>query len=332
VGAEELRQRVWPVQLATLVKELPKRGADYLYELKFDGYRILAVKAGAELRLFSRRGNDWTEEFGVVATAARKLRNKEFVIDGEACALDERGVPRFQLLQNRSGQAPRLAYFVFDLLWLDGQDLRRLPLEERRERLARVLARLPKESCIALSSAVPGEPSDILRTACSRGLEGIVAKEKGSPYLGGRGPSWLKIKCTLRQEFAIAGYVPLLGTRLGEVGALLLALKGPDGAFHFAGKVGTGFTSAMRSSLGRLLEADRVDEPPVIDAPRLAGARWSRLRHVAEVEFIEWTSASELRHPSFQGLRKDKTPDECIREDVLLPAVVARDTRERSEQ
>jgi hypothetical protein len=115
------------------------------------------------------------------------------------------------------------------------------------------------------------------------------------------GSPLLKIKWTHRQEFAIAGYVPLLGTRIGEVGGLILALKSPDGAFHFAGKVGTGFTSAMRAKLGKLLEADHVDKSPLVDAPRLRGARWSGLKHVAEVEFIEWTSASELRHPSFQG-------------------------------
>jgi bifunctional non-homologous end joining protein LigD len=314
--AEQLRKRIWPVQLATLVKEVPKRSADYIYELKFDGYRILAVKAGAELRLFSRRGQDWTNEFAVVAKAAQKLRASELVVDGEVCALDERGVPRFGLLQNRGNSPPKLAYFVFDLLWREGRDLRQLRLEERRDALARVLGTPSKDSVIALSSAVPGEPRDILRTACSSGMEGIVAKEKGSPYGGGRGLTWLKLKCTKRQEFALAGYVPLLGTRVGEVGALLLALKGTDGAFHFAGKVGTGFTSEMRARIGKLLEHDHIDEPPVVDAPRLAGARWSRLKHVGEVEFIEWTSASELRHPSFQGLRKDKTPDECVREDV----------------
>ena len=203
--AEELRKRIWPVQLATLVKEVPKRGTDYIYEIKFDGYRILATKTAADLRLFSRRAQDWTHEFAVVAKAAAKLRREEFVIDGEVCALDERGVPRFGLLQNRGSQAARLAYFVFDLLWLDGEDLRREPLEERRERLARLLGKPSKNSIIALSSAVPGDPRDVLRVACSSGMEGIVAKEKGSLYDGGRGLSWLKIKCAKRQEFALAG-------------------------------------------------------------------------------------------------------------------------------
>ena len=314
MGAEELRRRIWPVQLATLVKDVPEPGSKYLFELKYDGYRILATKTASELRLFSRRGQDWTSEFADVARAVAKLRPKEFVIDGEVCALDARGVPRFGLLQNRARKPPRLAYFVFDLLWLTGKDLRAMPLEDRRQDLARVLGKLPKDSIVALSSAVSGEPRHVLKTACSSGFEGIVAKEKGSAYTGGRGMSWLKIKCTRRQEFALAGYIPLLGTRRGEVGGLLLALKGTDGAFHFAGKVGTGFTSAVRKSLGKLLEADHVDEPPLVDAPRLAGARWSRLKHVGEVAFTEWTGDGHARHPSFQGLRNDKTPDECVRE------------------
>src|SRR5579864_1952474 len=150
---EDLRKRVWPVQLATLVKEVPTRASDYLYELKFDGYRILSVRSGDGLRLVSRGAQDWTSEFEVIASAVRKLRTKEFVVDGEVCALDDRGVPRFQLLQNRKGLTPRLAYFVFDLLWADGQDMRRLPLEERRERLGRLLGKLSKDGRIALSSA-----------------------------------------------------------------------------------------------------------------------------------------------------------------------------------
>jgi bifunctional non-homologous end joining protein LigD len=315
--AEDLRERVWPVQLATLVKEVPKRAADYLSELKFDGYRILALRVGDELRLFSRRAQDWTNEFEVVAAAVRKLDTKEFVVDGEVCALDERGVPRFQLLQNRRGHDTRLAYFVFDLLWVKGEDLRKLPLEDRRERLATLLGKLPRDGRIALSSAVPGDPKEILRTACASGLEGIVAKEKGSPYAGGRQATWLKIKCTMRQEFALAGYIPYLGTHVGEVGGLMLALKGKDGHFHYAGKVGTGFTNAMRRTLGKLLEADHTDTPPVADAPRLGGlARWSRLKLVGEVAFTEWTGEGHVRHPSFQGLRKDKAPDECVREDT----------------
>jgi bifunctional non-homologous end joining protein LigD len=317
MGPEQLLRRVEPLQLATLVREVKKGPADYIYELKFDGYRIVAVKAGGDVRLYSRRGQDWTQAFAVVAQAARSLPTKEFAIDGEVCALDAGGVPRFQLLQNRAGQQPRLAYFVFDVLWADGQDLRPLPLEERRARLLRLLGKAPKQGPIAASAALQGAPEQLLRRACAAGMEGILAKEKGSPYEGGRRPSWLKIKCALEQEFAIVGYVPLLGTRIGEVGSLLIALKGKDGAFHYAGKVGTGFTSATRRSLGAALEADHTDRAPVVDPPRLAGrARWSRPKRVAQVAFTEWTAAGHARHPSFRGLRDDKTPDECVRESA----------------
>jgi bifunctional non-homologous end joining protein LigD len=328
--AEDLRQRVWPVQLATLVKEVPKSDSNYIYELKFDGYRILAVHAGRDLRLFSRRAQDWTGDFEAVGAAVGKIRAKEFVIDGEVCALDERGVPRFQLLQNRRGAAARLVYFVFDLLWADGADLRQLPIEDRRERLEQLIAQLPKDSAVSRSSAVPGEPKAILRTACASGLEGIVAKEKGSPYVGGRQTTWLKIKCTLRQEFVLAGYIPYLGTRVGEVGGLILALKGKDGAFHYAGKVGTGFTNDDRRRLGKLLEAVHTQAPSIADAPRFGGAaRWARPKYVGEVEFTEWTEGGHARHPSFQGLRKDKTPDECIREE---PKPAERGGRARTRQ
>jgi bifunctional non-homologous end joining protein LigD len=240
------------------------------------------------------------------------------VIDGEVCALDERGIPRFHLLQNRAGKAPRLAYFVFNLLWLDGQDLRSLSLEERCERLAQVLGKLPKGTCIGLSSSVPGEPRDVLRLACASGLEGIVAKEKGSPYVGGRGLGWLKIKCTLRQEFALAGHVPLLGTRVGEVGGLLLALKGADGAFHFAAR----WARASRPPCAQALVSSST--PITFDKPshrrtHRGSAAWCNghaSNIVGEMEFIEWTADSHVRHPSFQRLRKDKTPDECVRADA----------------
>ncbi len=320
---EQLLQRVLPVQLATLVRQLPKGASNYVFELKFDGYRILAVKAGRGVRLFSRAGQDWTAEFEPIAAAIRGLAGDELVVDGEACALDARGVPRFQLLQNRLGHPPRLAYFVFDLLWEGGDDLRPLPLEQRRDRLTRLTRRLPDGGLITPSSALSGDPEALLRAACGSGLEGIIAKEKGSPYAGGRRPTWLKIKCTLGQEFAIVGYLPLLGTRRGEVGSLLVALKEGDGRFHYAGKVGTGFTNAERRRLGKLLETDHVDAPPVVGAPRLGGiARWARPRYVAQVEFTEWTEGGHARHPSFHGLRDDKTPDECVRE--LAPRTAGR--------
>jgi bifunctional non-homologous end joining protein LigD len=165
-----------------------------------------------------------------------------------------------------------------------------------------------------MSAAVEGDPRRMLEIACRAGLEGIIAKQKGSRYNGTRDGTWLKIKCTLRQEFAIVGYVPLKKT-LPAVGGLLLALRGDDGALHYVGKVGTGFDDKTRVSLAELLEQNRSPTPTALGAPRLGGwVRWSNPEHVAEVEFTEWTEGGDIRHPSFRGLRADKKPEECVRE------------------
>src|SRR5687768_12220830 len=213
-----------------------------------------------------------------------------------------------------------LAFFVFDLLWLDGDDLRDLPIEKRRARLQKVLRGIDKKkSSIILSTATDGDYRAVLDLACKRGLEGIVAKQKGSTYDAGRRPTWLKVKCRLRQELAIVGYLPLMETQ-DAVGGLLLATYGNDGRFHYAGKVGTGFDSATRVRLAKLLDRDRSEKPTAVDAPKLHGlARWSLPKHVAEVEFTEWTEGGNIRHPSFQGLRRDKSPEECTREVPVDP-------------
>jgi bifunctional non-homologous end joining protein LigD len=314
------------VQLATLVKEIPA-GA-WIYELKWDGYRILAYKRGQDVCLMSRRANDWTADFRVVAEAVARLPAKECIIDGEVCAMSPKGVPSFQLLQNRrSGNAANLLFIVFDLLWIDGEDLRPRPIEERRARLERIMVDASANTLVRLSTAVEGDAKQILATACKAGLEGIVAKKKGSRYSGTRDQTWLKVKCTLRQEFAVVGYMPL-GKTLPAVGSLLLALMGDDGDLHYAGKVGTGFDDKTRTALAKLLEIDRSPQPTASGAPKLGGlARWSKPKYVAEVEFTEWTDAGDIRHPSFRGLRKDKKPEECVRE---RPATVtAPDARGR---
>jgi bifunctional non-homologous end joining protein LigD len=318
-----LTNKIRDVQLATLVKEVPP--GDFIYELKWDGYRILAHKSGKDVCLMSRRGNDWTREFSVVADAIATFPTKECVIDGEVCAIGPKGVPSFQLLQNRAGRQVNLLFVVFDLLWLDGEDLRAKPLEERRARLEQVMAKAKADSLVRMSTAVEGDPKQILATACKSGLEGIIAKQKGSRYTGARERTWLKVKCTLRQEFAIVGYLPLKKT-LPAVGGLLLALKDEtDGALHYTGKVGTGFDDKTRTSLAKMLDAHRSPTPTALGAPRMGGlARWSRPKYVAEVEFTEWTEAGDIRHPSFRGLRKDKKPEECVRE---RPADVKDDDR-----
>jgi bifunctional non-homologous end joining protein LigD len=300
------------VQLATLVKE-PPVGESWTYELKYDGYRILAIKAGTEVRLVSRRAQDWTEAFEPVARDVGALASASAVLDGEVCALDARGVPSFQLLQRRGAAATRLAYFVFDVLCDDGEDVRVHPLEERRRRLARMIGADSRAS-ISLSKAITTDPAAALELACRAGYEGIVAKQKDSPYAGVRSKTWLKIKCTNRQEFAIIGWLPLVNSRT-LVGSIILGLMEKDGKFHFAGKVGTGFDQASRKALFKQFARNPSKVATAVDVPRYGGlVRFVVPRLVAEVAFTEWTAGGHVRHPSFQGLRTDKKPQDCVKE------------------
>ena len=314
------------VQLALLVeKPPPARG--WSFELKFDGYRILALKSGSATRLLSRSRRDWSAEFVAVADAVGALKARACVIDGEVCALNAEGASSFQLLQNR-GVSTRIVYFVFDCLMLDGVDLRARPIEERRAKLATLVNTASRERGIVLSAAVETNPQELLKLACEAGLEGIVAKAAASPYVAGRTRTWLKIKCAHRQEFAIVGWLPLLKTR-PAVGSLILALKHADGAFRFAGKVGTGFTEAKRRDLVTLLQRDESATPTAKDVPSFGGlVHFVNPRHVAEVSFTEWTDGGGIRHPSFQGLRADKTPDDCTREVPAVATSAAHDAED----
>lgn len=299
-------------QKATLVDELPPNPRSFWFELKWDGYRIIAVKSGRDVRLISRRQQDWTDSFPAVAAAVAELDCGACVIDGEVCALDDHGMPSFQRLQQRERGKAQTIYAVFDVLWREGEDLRACPIEERRAALAALL-RGKRGSTIILSEQFEGDPVPILRAACERGLEGIIAKQRGSKYVGLRATTWLKIKCKRRQEFAIGGYVPLLGHKRA-VGGLVLALHDDEG-FYFAGKVGTGFNESTRYELAERLESERIPRSVVRDVPRAAGAvRHCRPKYVCEVEFSEWTAGGHVRHPSFRGLREDKQPEACVRE------------------
>ncbi|MDP9000898.1 MAG: DNA ligase D [Myxococcota bacterium] len=319
---EKLALGYQDVQLATLAAE-PPAGPGWSYELKFDGYRILALKADAEVRLVSRNHQDWTDEFTSVAAAVSRLGAKDCALDGEICALDAQGRPSFQLLQNRAAAGTRLVYFVFDVLSLNGADFRRERWDLRRARLTALLRGADRKRGVILSTAAAADPNAVLKLACSAGLEGIVAKAIHAPYVAGRTKTWLKIKCTKRQEFAVVGWLPLLKSR-PAVGSLVLALMQPDGAFHFAGKVGTGLSEKDRRSLFSLLNEDRVSSPVALGVPRFGGlVQFVRPRHVAEVAFTEWTAAGHVRHPSFAGLRSDKSPAECVREQPLRAAVSA---------
>jgi bifunctional non-homologous end joining protein LigD len=316
VTVDDLVAHVRELQLATLTDCIAAPSA-YTYEFKFDGYRMMAAKVGADVRLISRNRQDWTATFGEVVKAVAALGAEDAIVDGEVCIVDERGVPRFQRLQRRGHAPANVVFFAFDLLWHQGEDLRSLPIEERRGRLARLVGAKGRKG-LALSSAVEGDPRTLLELARSNGLEGIVAKRKGSIYVGGRSSTWLKWKCTRRQEFAVVGYRMQGGTR--SVGALLLAVCS-RGEFVYVGRVGTGFDETTRRELAKFLDAHPSAEPVARGAPSFGQtARWSLPLLVVEVEFLEWTSDGQIRHPSFRGVRIDRNPEDCARE-VPLPVV-----------
>ena len=311
--------RVWPPMLAVLSKGTPAPAERYVYEVKYDGYRAVAAVSGGKVSVRSRNDLDFATRFPWVAPALKQVVVGEAVLDGELVALDEAGVSRFQRLGDPSAEH---RYAVFDLLWLDGEDLRSRPLEERRELLESVMAntRPPLE----LAQRVRGDEKTAVAEAKRRGWEGLLAKLRGSPYVGTRSSDWLKLKVLGTDELVIAGWTPI-SNGAAEVGALLVAAKRGK-HFVYAGKVGTGFDRPMRRRLLTLLKKDEVPRAAVDDAPRMRDAHWVTPRHVAELQFTEWTRDGKLRHPSFQGLREDKGPQE-IGEDRAPPPTSRRSAK-----
>ncbi len=304
-------------QLALLVAEAPE-GDTWLHEVKYDGYRIGCAIVAGRAALWSRRGKDWTASFPEVAAAARSLEVRSALLDGEVAALLPDGRTSFQALQNafsaRAGARPPLAYFVFDVLHLDGDDLASRPLVERKAALSRLLG--DGHGLIRYASHVVGGGAAVFREACRLGLEGIVSKRADQPYRPGRNAGWVKTKCVLRQELVIGGFTDPEGPARDGIGALLVGTY-ERGELRFAGKVGTGFTNAQARALRATLERLGTRECPFSPPP--AGwlgrnAHWVRPELVCEVAFTEWTSDGSLRHPSFQGLREDKRAEEVVRE------------------
>lgn len=272
-----------------------------------------------DVRIISRNDNDYTGQFPEVAEAARKLAVKQAVLDGEIVVLDEKGISRFQLLQQLGESRRGLAYFVFDLLSLDGEDLTRLPLEERKKRLRKLLGR--RTGIIHYTDHVDGDGREVLAKACALGAEGIISKLRDAPYrVGARSSDWLKIKCTKRQEFVVGGFTDPSGSRVG-VGAIFVGYY-EGNVLRFAGKVGTGrgWSSSFSLDLRRKLEKIETDRMPFDPPPArrfMKGAHWVKPRLVAEVEFTEWTGDGHIRHPSLQGFRTDKRPKEVQREEPV---------------
>jgi bifunctional non-homologous end joining protein LigD len=305
------------LELATLVEEAPS-GAEYLHEVKFDGYRALARVAGSEVTLTTRNGKELGPRAPGIVQALADSEIADALIDGEVVALRDDGVSDFQKLQNTLGtETNDLFYYVFDLLYADGQDLRERPLEERKEQLRELLSSggLEVKGQVRYSEHVVDRGPEFFEQACKRGLEGILSKRRDAPYRGGRSRAWLKIKCKNRQEFAIAGYTAPGGSR-SHFGAILVGVWEGD-SLRYAGKVGTGFSERSLEELSRKLAPLARESAAFSDPPRGAEARgvtWVEPKLVAEVEFSEFTSDGRLRHPRFKGLREDKPAREAKRE------------------
>jgi bifunctional non-homologous end joining protein LigD len=318
-GLNALMKRYSEVQLATLVAT-PPEGAQWLHEIKFDGYRLLAYVFGGASRLLTRNGKDWTNKFPSLSSALEKLPVKNAVLDMEAVMLDEDGKSSFQSLQaalGEGGNRASIVAYVFDLLYIDDADLTKKPLLDRKERLQILLKsnKLP----LRYSGHVLGQGAEMFAKACETGLEGIISKEVNAPYVGGRQKSWLKIKCSQRQEFIIVGFSDARKSERA-LGALYLAYQ-KKGTLQYAGKVGTGFSMRSASELaGRL--ANIGVQTPVLSRSEtvgLAAGEWRAVHWVkpillCEVAFTEWTGDGRIRHPSFQGLREDKDPSQVNRE------------------
>jgi bifunctional non-homologous end joining protein LigD len=310
--------------LATPANRIPDSD-QWLHELKFDGYRLLAVVEGDTVRLLTRRGNDWTDRFGAVASSLKDLGLQSSLLDGELVALDADGVSDFQRLQNwmKTGRQEQLVYYVFDVPFFEGYDLQHSPLIERKQLLAAFLlsGNPGNDGTIRYSDHIRGQGPEVLQHSCRHALEGVISKRADSRYENRRSRSWLKSKCQGRQEFVIGGFTRPQGSRT-DFGALLVGYR-EDSQWVYSGRVGTGFTQQSLEDLGRRLRKLKQDKPPFRNPPTGAQARgvtWTKPKLVAEIEFTEWTQDGVLRHPSFQGLREDKAPEEVVREDRLAAA------------
>jgi bifunctional non-homologous end joining protein LigD len=306
-------------QQALLVTEPPK-GERWLHEIKLDGFRMGVFVTGRgktrDARITSRNGTDYTAEFPEVVAAAMELPARTALLDGEVVVLDERGRSSFRLLQQLGASRRGLAFFAFDLLMLNGEDLEPLPLQERKRRLEGLIGE--RAGAIRYTPHFDTDGATVLAHACRLGAEGIVSKCRTAPYRAGRrSEDWQKTKCVRRQEFVVGGFTDPEGSREG-VGSLLLGYYAGN-SLQYAGKVGTGrgWNDAFGRKLRELLEPIEVDATPFEPAPPGALGRlahWVEPRLVAEVQFTEWTEDGKIRHPSLQGFRTDKRPRDVRRE------------------
>jgi bifunctional non-homologous end joining protein LigD len=302
--------------LATLAAKAPS-SADFVHEIKFDGYRMQAWIGGGKVELRTRTGLDWTDRFPTVAEALKALKRWDAIIDGEIVSGDANGVSDFSALQDdlKSGRRDRLVYYAFDLMHLDGYDLTGATLIERKALLEALLAMLPKDGIVRLSEHFETEGSKMLQLARDMKLEGIVSKRRESHYRAGRVGDWLKIKCANSQELVVAGYAPS-DVSPKRMAALVLGYYDKLG-FTYAGRVGTGFTDKMRDDFWKRLQPLRVDHCPFGSVPeeeRTRAVHWVKPQMVIEVDFRGWTGSGYVRQASFKGVREDKPAKQVTRE------------------
>ena len=294
-----------PPMLATLTAEAPD-GPGWVYERKLDGIRTFAYSDGKSVRLLSR--NKLLLDFDDVVRALEPAGNA-FVLDGEVVAFAD-GRTSFEILQQRGKRTVKIRYYVFDLLHWAGEDVRALRLLERKARLAKVVR---SNGVVKLSRHRKGDGHALHDAACEQGWEGLIAKRADAPYRAGRSRDWLKLKCSLEQEFVIGGFTDPKGSRTG-FGALLIGYR-EDGGYRFAGEVGTGFTVLTLETLGKKLRALETETSPFEDVRRRPkDVHFVKPKLVCQVAFGEWTRDGKLRHPRFLGLRTDKAARDVVRE------------------
>jgi len=307
-------------QLATLVSSPPGDTSDWLFELKFDGYRLLSRVENGEIQLFTRNQNDWTHKLPRLHKELLRMDLPDGWYDGEIVVLNEEGKPDFGALQLAFDESNTsdISYFIFDLPYCAGYDLREVPLWERRQVLERILQRQASE-LVRLSGVFDHDPGEIVAAACQMGLEGVIGKRKSSTYASSRSDNWIKLKCAQRQEFVIGGFTEPQGSRIG-IGSLLLGVydgTGKTSKLRYAGNVGTGFNDKSLKALRKQLDTMLTEQRAFADDTGIdRKAHWTTPELVAEVSFGEWTKAGHIRHAVFQGLRTDKPARTIVREQA----------------
>ncbi|MBV8118419.1 MAG: non-homologous end-joining DNA ligase, partial [Alphaproteobacteria bacterium] len=315
-GARKARMPADPRPLLACAATDAPDGPDWLHEIKYDGYRLLVRIHNRQVRLSTRNGLDWTTKFPGLAARLAELPVSEALIDGEIVHLEANGTTDFGHLQDAiaNQRTERLVFYAFDLLYLDGWDLTRAALEDRKSALAKLVSP-DADGVLRYSDHQIGRGRDFFRHACSYRLEGIVSKRRDSGYRAGRHDSWLKVKCGNRDQFVVIGFSDPAGGRQG-LGALLLGYYDPQGELHYAGRVGTGFSDAMLATLRERLEPLTRNVRPVKTLPKGAvvkGVHWTKPELVAEVGYAGWTADTVIRHAVFLGLREDKSSEEVVR-------------------